>query len=409
MTLSVLFVDDEPKVLRGFRRKLGMLVDDWRVAYAESGQQALDVLRKTPVDVVVADMRMPGMDGIALLAKIADQYPQTMRFILSGYASAADALRAASFAHQFLAKPIEAEQIVDVIQSAVALRNRLQSTQLQQVVSQIKTLPSVPPLYTKLMQLLQSPNVRPDEIGDIVAQDLAMTTKMLQLVNSAYFGLPRQISNPTQAIILLGLNTVKTLALTLHVFSQLEGTNVNGFSAMTLQRHSLMTATLAKKVALGMALNDYLADCAFTAGMLHALGRLILATNIPRRYEPVLDRANAESLPLDVVEKDMLGVSHGDVAAYILELWGLPLPVVEAVLYHHNPCTQYYKGKIQHSPLMAVHIADVLAFEVYPKGTAGALPTLDELCTADPIVRSRMPIWQDLARKFIGIDDDDNQ
>lgn len=409
MTLSVLFVDDEPKVLRGFRRKLGMLVDDWRVAYAESGQQALDVLRKTPVDVVVADMRMPGMDGIALLAKIADQYPQTMRFILSGYASAADALRAASFAHQFLAKPIEAEQIVDVIQSAVALRNRLQSTQLQQVVSQIKTLPSVPPLYTKLMQLLQSPNVRPDEIGDVVSQDLAMTTKMLQLVNSAYFGLPRQISNPTQAIILLGLNTVKTLALTLHVFSQLEGTNVNGFSAMTLQRHSLMTATLAKKVALGMALNDYLADCAFTAGMLHALGRLILATNIPRRYEPVLDRANAESLPLDVVEKDMLGVSHGDVAAYILELWGLPLPVVEAVLYHHNPCTQYYKGKIQHSPLMAVHIADVLAYEIYPNGGAGILPTLDSACAADSLIQSRLPAWQDLARKFIGIDDDDNQ
>ncbi len=375
--------------------------------FAENGADAIAVLQQQPVDVIVADMRMPGMDGIALLSTVANQFPQTIRFILSGYASASDALRAANFAHQFLSKPIEVEQVVDAIQSAVKLRNRLSSIQLRQLVSQIKTLPSVPPLYAKLMQALQSPTVKPDEIGDIVAQDLAMTSKILQLVNSAYFGLPRHISNPTQAVILLGLNTIKTLALTLHVFSQMPDTSVEGFSPLTLQRHSLMTASLAKKVAHGLTLNDYLADCAFTAGMLHALGRLILATNMPKRYEKVLAQANSVPLPLEDVEKEMLGVTHADVAAYLLELWGLPLPVVEAVLYHHSPCTRYMNGNVQLSPLIAVHIADVLAFEMYPKGGAGVLPTLDSMCASDPIIQTRLPAWHDAARKFGSLDDDD--
>ncbi len=408
MALSVLFVDDEPKVLRGLRRKLDILVDDWTVSFAESGADALSILRQRTVDVVVADMRMPGMDGIALLAKIADQFPHTIRFILSGYASASDALRAANFAHQFLAKPMEVEQVVNAIRQAIILRNRLNSFQLRQLVSQIRTLPSVPPLYTQLMNLLQSPRVKPNDVGEIVAQDLGMTTKILQLVNSAYFGLPNHVSNPTQAVILLGLNIIKTLALTLHVFAQMPKVTIEGFSPQILQRHSLMTASLAKKIARGLMLNDYLVDCAFTAGMLHALGRLMLATNMPARYQRVLSQANSMNLPLEDVEKNILGVSHADVSAYLLELWGLPLPVVEAVLYHHAPCERQMGGEVQFSPLIAVHLADVLVFEVYPKGGAGMLPTIDPVCLTDPIIQSRLPQWREAARKLVSFDEDDD-
>lgn len=408
MALSVLFVDDEPKVLRGLRRKLDILVDNWTMSFAESGTEALSVLRQRTVDVVVADMRMPGMDGIALLAKIADQFPYTIRFILSGYASASDALRAANFAHQFLAKPMEVEQVVDTINQAITLRNRLNSFQLRQLVSQIRTLPSVPLLYTQLMQLLQSPNVKPNDVGEVVAQDLGMTTKILQLVNSAYFGLPNHVPNPTQAVILLGLNTIKTLALTLHVFSQMPKVTVQGFSPQILQRHSLMTASLAKKIARGLMLNDYLVDCAFTAGMLHAVGRLILTTNMPQRYQQVLARANSMNLLLEEVEKNILGVSHADVSAYLLELWGLPLPVVEAVLYHYSPCERRMAGEVYFSPLIAVHIADVLAFEVYPKGGAGVPPKLDPICLTNTIIQSRLPQWRDAARKLVIFDEDDD-
>ncbi|HFB52486.1 MAG TPA: response regulator, partial [Anaerolineae bacterium] len=152
--ITVLFVDDEPKVLRGVQRQIDMVTDDWQVVLASGGAEALAVLNRQDIDVIITDMRMPGMDGISLLAKVARQYPHIVRLILTGYANATDALRAANFAHQFLAKPIDTDVLVDIVQNTIKLRDMLNSCELRQVVGEIDTLPSVPSLYTQLMQAL---------------------------------------------------------------------------------------------------------------------------------------------------------------------------------------------------------------------------------------------------------------
>ncbi len=406
--INVLFVDDEPKVLRGLQRQIDMVVDDWHVVLASGGAEALAILNQQSIDVVIADMRMPGMDGISLLAKVAQRYPHIVRLILTGYANATDALRAANFAHQFLAKPIDADVLVDIVQNTIKLRDMLKSHELRQIVSEIDTLPSVPSLYTQLMQALQSPTVKVDDISRIVSEDMAMTSKMLQLVNSAYFGLPRQISSPKQAVIMLGLNTIRTLALTVHIFAEYKDIRVEGFSLIGLQQHGLLVSSLAKEVAHGLMLSDYDVDSAVTAGMLHVLGRLILASSMPQRYHKVLTQAKTTNINLDDAEINLLGVSHGMIGAYLLALWGLPLPVVEAVFFHHMP-EQSPCDTNKASPLMAVHIADVLAYQELPVANVGKLPELSPVYLQNPVIQARLPHWRDVARRLAAQDDDDGK
>ncbi len=403
--ITVLFVDDEPKVLRGLQRQIDMVTDDWQVVLASGGAEALAVLSRQDIDVIIADMRMPGMDGISLLGKVARQYPHIVRLILTGYANATDALRAANFAHQFLAKPIDIDVLVDIVQNTIKLRNMLNSHELRQVVGEIDTLPSVPSLYTQLMQALQLPTVKMDDISRIVAEDMAMTGKMLQLVNSAYFGLPRHISSPTQAVIMLGLNTIRTLALTVHIFAEYKSIQLNGFSLAELQQHGLLVSSLAKEVAHGLMLSDYEIDSAVTAGMLHVLGRLILASGMPERYRKVLEKAKQPDVALNDAETNILGVPHGKIGAYLLALWGLPLPVVEAVLFHHEP-EQSPCDTSRASPLMAVHIADVLAYQVLPASIAGKPPELSPIYRENPVIQNRLPHWEEIARQLVAQNSD---
>lgn len=403
MKITVLFVDDEPKVLRGLRRQIGMEVDDWNILLASGGTEALAILQRQSVDVIIADMRMPGMDGISLLAKVARQHPSTVRMILTGHANAIDAMRAANFAHQFLAKPIDAPLLVETVHDTIMLRNMLNSHELRRVVAEIDKLPSMPALYTRLMQALQSPSVKMDDISRIVSEDVAMTTKMLQLVNSAYFGLPRHISNPRQAVIMLGLNTIRNLALTVHVFGEYKDPHLDGFSLVALQQHGLLVAALAKEIARGLMLSDYDVDNAVTAGMLHVLGRLILGCKFTARYKTVLAKAAELDIMLEDIETNILGVSNATIGAYLMGLWGLPMPVVEAVLFHHRP-EDAPSATVYPSPLMAVHIAEVLAYQIFPESALGKPTELSPLYQNSALIQSRMPDWVAAARKISGLE-----
>lgn len=403
--LRVLFVDDDINILLGLERTTHVLEKEWQIVTASSGVEALEVMRQTPADVVVSDMQMPGMDGIELLAKISKAYPDTIRFILSGYERSADALRAANFAHRFLAKPVDVIEISSIIKQTLALRDVLNSYRLRQMVTQIKSLPSLPSIYIHLMEVLQSVSASIDKVTEIVSQDLAMTAKILQLVNSAYFGLPQQVSNIKQAIILLGLNTVKTLALTVHIFSS-QKIKIKGFTSKQLQMHSLAVSSLAKNISRDLGLQNHEIDSAFTAGMLHCIGKLVLASNMPERYEEVLEQANALNIALSDAEQNILGVTHAEVSAYLLGLWGLPAPVVEAVLFHHHPSDTPYKDKLT-SPLMAIHIADALLCEIDSSIEGGKVLTISPHYLEDITVQDRLPRWRKLARKTLGEPDID--
>ena len=249
MKKCILFVDDEVNVLQGLRRMLRSMRCEWDMQFAESGEQALALLKKVPAEVVVTDMRMPGMDGGELLQRIKELYPHVVRIVLSGHSEKEMVMKAVQSAHQYLAKPCNADALKGTITRAYALRDILRQESLRRLVSRVGSLPSLPSLYTELLEELQSPRSSTDAAGRIIARDLGMTSKVLQLVNSAFFGLPRHIETPSQAVRLLGLETVKALVLGIEVFSKFSNDCAPYFDLQGLWSHSLTVGAVAKALA----------------------------------------------------------------------------------------------------------------------------------------------------------------
>lgn len=362
MKPRVLFVDDEPNVLEALKRMLHFMRGEWEMAFAGGGKEALELMARVPFDVIVADMRMPEMDGAELLNRVRELYLHVVRIVFSGYSDPAMILRSVKAAHQYLAKPCKAEVLVETVSRALSLMRLLWEPGVRKIVSGITSLPTVPALYDQIMEELHSPDPSPQRIGEIVGRDVAMSAKMLQLVNSAFFGLFRKVSNPADAVRYLGIETVKALVLSLHLFSELRDKGTGPFPAENLWTHSLTVARLAKKIAWNETHDPSLGDAAFTGGLLHDSGRLLLAVCLPETYFPLLQKAAEEEAPLWAIERRDLGASHQEVGGYLLGIWGLPQDIVEAVAFHHRPSTLSPKGKGM-SALSAVHIAEALVFD----------------------------------------------
>ncbi len=357
MKSRILFVDDEALVLQGLQRMLRPMRGEWEMAFVESGPKALELLSQSPMDVVVSDMRMPGMTGADLLGEVMKRHPKTVRLILSGHADQDLILKCVGSAHQYLSKPCEPEMLKAAVMRALDLQNSVQDEKLQQLISQLDRLPSIPSLYTEILQKLQEQEVNMDSIGEIIAKDMGMTAKILKLVNSSFFGLRRQISSAAEAVAYIGLDTIKSLVLSFNSFSQFEKVKLGEFSIEKLWNHSQATAAVAKQIARLEKADQKTVDEAFVAGLLHDTGKLILASNRPEQYDEVLQSQRDQNLNSSTAEEQSFGANHADVGGYLLGLWGLPVPVVEAIAFHHHPSRSLNKA---FSPLTAVHAANAL-------------------------------------------------
>lgn len=389
----IVFVDDEQRVLDGLRRMLHPMRHEWEMAFVPGGKEALAVLNEKHFDVVVSDMRMPGMDGVQLLGEVKQRYPQVVRIVLSGHADKEEVLRSVGPAHQYLAKPCDPEQLRKVITQACALRDLLSEDSLRKLVSQMSTIPSLPQTYTEIIEELKSPNASIKRVGEIVSKDVGMTAKVLQLVNSSFFGLRHHVSDPSRAASFLGVDTLKALALSVHIFSQLDKVKIEGFCLDLLWNHSVATGALAKRIADAEGSAKQICDNALMAGLLHDAGKIVIAANLPERYRAVLASVKSEGLEFWEAEQRILTNTHAEVGAYLLGLWGLPDPIVEAIAFHHNPSKCLGD---EFAPLTAVHVANVLEHELTNAGEdpdTSRLDTeyLDQLGLAD-----RLPAWRDL-------------
>ena len=399
MKKRILFVDDEPKVLRGLQRMLYSKEDEWEMAFAESGQEALDLLAEQPFDVIVSDMRMPGMDGAQLLNEVLRRYPQIVRIVLSGHSERELVLRSVGATHQYLAKPCDPERLQRVVARACALRELLADESFRSIVSQMNTIPSLPQLYIDVMQELQAPEGSIKKVGEIISRDVGMTAKVLQIVNSAFFGLPRHVSDPSHAASLLGLDTLKALILSAHVFSQLNEASAKGLCFDTLWNHSIATGTLAKRIASAENCEVQVCDHTLIAGLLHDTGKLLLAVNLPDRYRKMWSLSEKGTMTSLDAERQVFGTTHAEVGAYLFGLWGLPAPIVEAVAFHHCPdrCVA-----TTFTPLTAVHVADALEHEQDGAGKPSEAPQLATEYLARLGLLERVSTWQELCLASVG-------
>ena len=389
----LLFVDDEPNVLQGLKRMLRGQRDVWEMAFAGGGKDALTLMEEQAFDVVISDMRMPGMDGAQLLHEVMRRHPDTIRIILSGHSDLESIIRSVGPTHQYLTKPCDAQRLKATVERALTLRGLLHDAKLQGLVAGLERLPSLPTLYQEIVRALQSDEASLHTIGDIIARDPAMAAKLLQLVGSAIFGLNRPVSTVGQAVALLGLDTIRALVLSVNVFSQFDATAITAFPVATLWTHSLSVGTLAKAIATAEKASKTTCEDSLLAGLLHDVGKLILVSNLPQRYSDAEDLAHREAISVPQAQYEVFGASHMEVGAYLLGLWGLADDIVEAVAFHHHPsaCTA-----CEFTPLTAVHSANVLEVTVPPNSPARVSRAIDLAYLERLGLTGRLDDWQAL-------------
>jgi HD-like signal output (HDOD) protein/ActR/RegA family two-component response regulator len=307
--LRVLYVDDEPLVLRSIERGLRTRKIPWHFRFTESGEAALQDLAREPFDVVVADLRLPGLCGVELLTEVQRTYPKIARLVLSGQVGTDDCLRVMSVAHQCMAKPCNMSTLLGVVERVSWSRNLAADGDFSMRATQMSCLPSPPRVHFEVCAAIGR-NAGLPEIAKIIDNDLALTAKLIQIVNSAFFTHGAQVSSVQRALGALGTDVVRDLLLDVEVFRGFEGTKLDAAKAETLSEHSKMVARLAHALA-----PPELASDAFVAGTLHDIGKLALAT-------------------LDV---DEATVDHASAGGFLLGLWGIADPIVGAITYHHEP------------------------------------------------------------------------
>jgi HD-like signal output (HDOD) protein len=391
MTTKVLFVDDEANILSGLRRLLRGQRDEWDMDFVSSGNEALEILRCKSVDVIVTDMRMPSMSGAELLQQVRLVSPQTVRLVLSGQSEQENLLRSIGPAHQYLSKPCDAGLLINTIRRTCHLQSRLQDESLKRVVAQISFLPMLPNLYRRLVEELNSDSVSMDQIGELIGSDLSLSAKVLQLVNSSFFGLAQHVSSPKHAAALLGLNVIRPLILFAGVSSQCEELGLGAYSLRSSTEHSLSVAVHSRKIAVYEGLDSYSIDDAFIAGMMHDLGKLILVANLKKEYEEILKTACVTNVPLWQCEQTLLGTTHAEVGAYLLGLWGFSNSVVEAVAFHHQPTNG---SSLLVTPLTVVHFANGYQYQKSQAGFEGkGNESLDHDYLLASLTRDRLAQW----------------
>jgi HD-like signal output (HDOD) protein len=389
----ILFVDSDRNAARSLQGLVDIEQRGWTIAVASSSAEAVDLLERQRWDVVVTEWMLPGIDGASLLAAVQEHSPATVRLVLSAATQSQSRFRAVSIAHQFLSKPADPVLLRNVILRMSKLQELLHGESVRGMIAGLSSLPSVPRLYNELQRKLEEEDTGLAEIAAIIERDPAMTAKLLQVVNSAYFGLPRQITSVREAASFLGIATVRNLILAVGVFRSFSDYE-RGLNLWieALQAHSLLTAHIAAR----MFVDRRLSEDAFMAAVLHDTGKLILATQMPKHLRQILAAMRTQGAPMHVVERELLGVTHAEIGGYLMGIWGLPYHVVEAVAFHHAPSRD---GDQLFDTTAAVYIANILANE-HARPGVDVLPDASELDT-DYVealgVADRIPAW----RKFV--------
>ncbi|MEI6670108.1 MAG: response regulator [Acidobacteriota bacterium] len=392
----ILFVDDDPSVLDGLRHRLRRQRHRWDMVFVGGGEAALEVLAREPIDVIVTDLRMPHMDGATLLQLVQQQHPQVIRIVLSGHAERETAMMAAGVAHQFLSKPSEHGLLENVIERSCNLHLLIQDARIKRLVGRVGHLPSMPQVYHQIRAAVEQQDGSAAQVAFILKQDIAICAKVLQLVNSAFFRLYRSIVDVEEAVAYLGFDTIQRITLAVELFQQsrgVPGPRVHEVEA--LHKHGVLVG----QIAAGLFADKRMKEDAFVVGLLHDIGKLVLVVGMPEHMDRATLEAQRSGCSLYEAEATISGVTHAEVGAYLLGLWGLQYSVVEAVAYHHTP---WKVDTSEMALLTGAYIADGLARELLAAGSDQPQPVWLDQGYLDRIgVGERMTDWREMASREV--------
>ncbi|SMP39546.1 response regulator [Desulfonatronum lacustre] len=397
MNDRILFVDDNPSVLRGLRRMLLELEDTWQMHFAESGEEALAMMDREPFDVIVSDLQMPLMNGTELLERVRSRSPGTVRLILSGYSDNTQILKSAMTAHQFLSKPSSREVIQSALERVLALQEILPNPAIREVVARLFSLPVLPSTYDELMRATTSGQKDAiDEVAGLVSRDLGLSASILKLVNTAFFGLPQHIDNPARAVSLLGIEIIKALIVSGHFISPFNPRRHPGFALEDLWTHSRNTARFAETIARLEGADQKTADQAYLGGLFHDVGKLVLACAFEDEFHAIIDLANTRNITIIDAEREVISVSHVQIGAYLLGLWGFDEHIVHGML-----CQLNLSAREARPLTTAVHAANALEHELRIINPGYATHPVDTAYLEHHGLTGRYEVWREACRNLI--------
>ena len=389
--LRVLFVDDDPSLLARLRQRLEGLRGEWAMSFARSGPDVLSLLSQNPHDIVISDRKLPDVDDLPAQEGDRSTWPSVVRVILSGQSDEDSTLRTIASTGQTGA--CDAASLRTVVQRTIALQRLFTNDRVRVLVARMDSLPSAPAVFHRLTAELSKEECSLLRVGEIISEDVAMTAKILRIVNSAYFGLRSTISDPILAARFLGIRALSSLTLACHIFQQANPKFSAALGFEEIWNHSLATSRYARRIAELESADQNLIDDSFAAGLLHDTGRVILAVNFPEMVRGMLEHARTTGESLVELERTNLGVTHAEVGAYLMGVWGLRSAIVEAIAYHHAPGDCVHR---EFSPLTAVHGACALLKEVRAPEMTSGRGALDLGYLAAAKLSDRPDSWREL-------------
>lgn len=393
--IKVLFVDDSPSVIDMLKRMVHSQNGDWHVRYAIGGIEAVGLLDIEQFDVIVTDLQMPEIDGVKLLKYVQKSFPELIRIIFSASLTKEAVRKVAPFTHRFISKPCGVDKLAQTIENTVFIYRQLDNKRIQKVLTKTNTIPSLPKIYQELMDRIEDEEFSLRDAGHLISSDIGMSANILKQINLLGYG--NEISSVEQAVAFLGLNSVKAIALSTHIFHSVSLKDIPYFSLETLIRHSMLTAQFAKIITLIETGEANIAELAFVGGVLHDMGAIVFAINFPRKYGDVLSRVYKAGRPIADVERNLIGTSHGELAAHILALWGFQESILTAVAFHEEPLNRSVES---FSILTAVYVGSILA-HIYEGDEQYTENELDESLYLQQLnCSSRLPLWKEKCKEL---------
>jgi HD-like signal output (HDOD) protein len=362
MKRIIYIVDDQPQILETAVAIVTAVMPEAVVTGFNDPLQALAAVKASPPDLILSDQLMPRMSGSQLLEETQSAAPRTLRVMMSGFVPL-DRLGGITAAHQYVAKPFDVAQLKKLLERIFAAHDRVQDKQLQQVVASLRSLPSLPQMHNTLVEELKNEQSASAAIGQMVAQDAGLSAKVLQLANSPLFGREYIVSSPVDAVFCLGTSMVAAVVLSQTFFKHYGAIAHPEFSLPKVWSHCWDAASLAQCYAREQGLARKEQEEVFMAGLLHETGRLILMDNFPIRYQRACVAARRARSPLGPHLREVFQAAPCEIAACLLDLWGMPGSVVAAVSMLEHPEKEKPAGFTATS---ALYIADQIGTRENP-------------------------------------------
>ncbi len=230
---------------------------------------------------------------------------------------------------------------------------------VSKILAQVQTLPALPQAIHRLMALTEDPDVPIEEISKVIALDQTLTLKLLQMANSPFYGVSRQVSSISQAVLIMGLRGVRHLALGISVIGLGKRKADSAESMERFWRHSLITGLMARELAKLLHYYDY--EIAFVAGLLHDIGKMVLMEKFPKEYQQVLKRCEKGNITFAEAEKEYFELDHAKIGAELCRYWNLPEMIIHAVGEHHSEISADVTANPKDFLASIIKIANALA------------------------------------------------